>query len=544
MKILFIVYEEPTNPVSYPLGVGLLSAILKKRGHDVHGLYIREDLDGAGALDAIVARVKAHVPQLLAYSCTSPAFEFIRRIAARLRREVGTTAICGGAHPTLYPEETLRVQGIDYICVGEGEVSFPAFVEALERGADGSAQPGIWSLDGRGRMIANRLPGLVQDLDALPWIDYDVFGAEFVRTLTQDGWLRHLTSRGCPYSCSYCHTPMFRKVYAEGIGTPEHALGYIRFRGCDSILEELSELVDRYDLTVLNFMDDLFCMKRARVLEFCRRFRARLPNHVGYSIQTHLQHLDQDVIEALWKSRCVRVVVGVESGSRRILKLFHRNAEPDAMRQKLLLLHEARFPLGTWTLNMLGNPTETLEEMLETLALNAQSLAERVKINIMAPYPQSTLYDFCVAKDLFTHSPDTVRFADRSVTKLKFPDRELAFLEKLFDVGHWYLNTLAPLGIADVYRPLIAEVEHIGPGRWDEVREHYLKVDREISALLAKKSLRYYTAVLKGKVTTNVFGLNDVCSTWTGATRESRRPRHRTVHPKTNAKHASECLAD
>jgi len=516
MKILFIFYEEPTNPVSYPLGVGLLSALLKGKGHEVHGLYVREHLDAPGALDGIVARVKGHAPQLLAYSCTSPAFQFIRRIAERLRRELGTPAICGGAHATLYPEETLAVEGIDYVCVGEGEVSFPAFVQAFEKGVDCSSLPGIWSLDSRGGLIANRLPDLVRDLDSLPWVDYEVFGPESVGMFTQDGWLRHLTSRGCPYSCSYCHTPMFRKVFSEGVGVPERSLGYIRFRGCDSVIEELSELARRYDLRVLNFMDDLFCMKRARVLEFCRKFRDRLPSHVGYSIQTHLQHLDEEVVEALRDSRCLRVVVGVESGSRRMLKLFNRSVDPDVMRERLSLLQKARFPLGTWTLNMLGNPTETLEEMLETLALNARSLAERVKINIMAPYPKSELYDFCVREGLFVECPDTVRFEDRSVTKLKFPDRELAFLERLFDVGHWYLNALSPLDLADVYRPWIAQVERIGPGQWSRARNRYLEVDKEISETLKKGSRRHYTAVLKGKVTTNVFGIDDVCSTWDG----------------------------
>jgi radical SAM superfamily enzyme YgiQ (UPF0313 family) len=523
MKILFIVYEEPANPMSYPLGVGLLSAVLKAKGHDVYGLYVREDLDAAGALDAIGAQAKAYAPELIAYSCTSPAFAAIKRIAERLRQEIGATTICGGAHPTLYPEETLDVQGIDYVCVGEGEVAFPAFVEALEKGADRSSQDGIWSRDDHNRVIANKLPRLVQDLDALPWIDFDVFGADFIRGLTQDGWLRHLTSRGCPYKCSYCHTPMFRKVFSEGIGVPECSLGYVRSRGCDSIVDELVELVGRYDLKVLNFMDDLFCMKKDWVLEFCRQFQKCVPSHVGYSIQTHLQHLDEEIIAALRESRCVRVVVGVESGSQRILKLLNRHTKPDAMRQKLALLQQARFPLGTWTLNMLGNPTETLEEMLETLALSAQNLMERVKINIMAPYPKSALYDFCVREDLFMHDADAVRFADRSVTKLRFPDRELAFLEKFFDVGHWYLNAVAPLGIADMYRPLIAEVERIGPVQWSEARSHYLERDAEISEMLRKKSLRHYTAVLKGKVTSNVFGINDVCSSWTADAPEQRR---------------------
>jgi len=507
MKILFIFYEEPTNPASFPLGAGLLSALLKRNGHVVSGMHIHEDLGTPGVLERLAAGVKQFGPHLLAYSCTSPAFEGIKTIARRLRSQSSTPSICGGAHPTLYPEDTLAAEGIDYVCVGEGEVSFVEFVSALEKGEDCSRIPGIYSMRGSDQLVKNRLRPLVQDLDSLPWIDYDVFGKPYIEKETRDGWLRHISSRGCPYNCSYCHTPMFRRVYADGCGVAEGKLGYVRFRSVDSLLDELQDMVREYDLKVINFMDDLFCLKRHRTLEFCREFKKRLPLHVGYSIQTHLQHLDDEVVAALRDSRCLRVVVGVESGSQRILDLFNRKTSPEKMKEKLSLLVKARFPLGTWSLNMLGNPTETQEEMIQTLALNARLLVERVKINIMAPYPKSAIYDFCVAKDLFSGDVDNQEFRDRSVTKLKFPDAEQAFLEKFLDIGHWYLNLAAPLGLETHYRPLIDAVERIGPGRWDSERERYLEIDARLSDSLRKERTAFYNFMFRGLVYSNVIGL-------------------------------------
>jgi anaerobic magnesium-protoporphyrin IX monomethyl ester cyclase len=510
MRVLFIFYEQPDNPASFPLGIGLLSAQLKKQGHTVKGIHIHKELEEQGVLEEIVSSVKQFAPDLLAYSCTSPAFLGIQKIAAHLRREIDTLAICGGSHPTLYPGETVTAEGIDYVCVGEGEITLVEFVNALEHGEDCSKISGILSLDVDGELIENRLYPLVQDLDGLPWIDFDVFGKNFIEQLTSDGWLRQITSRGCPYNCSYCHTPMFRKVYSEGIGVAKAKLGYLRFRSVDSLIDEVIAIVHKYDVKVINFMDDLFCLRKDRTIEFCQKFTNRLPENVGYSIQTHLMHIDKEIVDSLYSSRCLRIVVGVESGSERILKLLNRNVALETVKEKLVMLRKRRFPLGVWTLNMLGNPTETIEEMKQTLSLNAKAMIECVKVNILAPYPKSKIYDFCLQENLFEHSSNILEFADRSVTKLKFQEKELALLEKFFDIGHWYMNLFAPLGIEEFYRSLINEVEQIGPGDWAKARNRYIEKDKALSDVLNRKSIQHYSFVFKEKATTPVIGLSGV----------------------------------
>ena len=507
MRVLFIFYEEPDYPVSFPLGIGILSAQLKKYGYTVKGIYLQNDLDSLGIMEEIVLNVKRFRPYLIAFSCTSPAFYGVKKIAARLRKEIHIPTICGGPHPTLYPEESAAEEGIDYVCIGEGEKTLIDFIKAMETGKDCSQIPGIAFFDENKHFVKNKLYPLSQHLDALPWIDYDAFGKQFIEKLTSDGWLRHITSRGCPYNCSYCHTPMFRKVYSEGIGIPEGNLCFVRLRSVDSLIDELLAMVQKYNLKVINFMDDLFCLKKDRILEFCRQFRERLPKHVGYSIQTHLHHLDKDLVSALYDSRCMRVVVGVESGAQRILQLFNRNTTPEKMNRKLSLLVSTCFPLGTWSLNILGNPTETVEEMLQTLSLNAKAQVERVKFNIMAPYPKSKIYDYCVEKKLFHGEAGTQKFKDRNITKLKFPDREQAFLEKFLDIGHWYMNRHASLNLEEYYVSSIDEVEQIGPGEWWKMRDRYLKEDKILSDYLRKKNILHYTFMLRGKVHSNVIGL-------------------------------------
>lgn len=489
------------------MGIGLLSGILKQLGHQVKGIYVHEKLTQQ-TLTELVSSVRAFNPGLIGYSCTSPAFESIKTIAAHIRRALAIPSICGGAHPTLYPEETLLCSGIDYICIGEGERALPEFVGALEKGRRPIKVPGISYLDSECRMVNSHLYPLEQNLDGFAWTDYDLLGEAYIQKETSDGWLRSLSSRGCPYSCSYCHTPMFRKVYADRIGVSQGKLGYVRFRGIAPLMAELKQMIHRYDLKVINFMDDLFCVNKERTLEFCNAFKEHIPKKVGYSIQTHLAHLDEDIVSALRQSRCLRVVVGVESGSQRVLDLFKRPTTPVAMARKLKLLVDAKFPLGTWTLNMLGNPQETYEEMMETISLNARSLVEKVKINFLAPYPQSQIYEYCTKHDLFAKETGTQRFKDRKISTLKFPEKETAFLEKFFDIGHWYMNALSPLALDSLYRPLIEAVETIGFGEWDKKKDSFLEKDKQISEQLEKKRQPFYQFTLKGKVYSNVIGLN------------------------------------
>ena len=508
MKVMFIFCNGPDDAISFPLGVGLLSAALKNRGHQVRGIYVDYSNNGSVDLENICDEIRSFDPALVCYSATSAAFVFIREIAGYIKRKFGKPALCGGMHPTLYPEDVLSVEGIDYICVGEGERPLVEFVENMNSGVqDNLNVPGIWRRGREGSVIRNSVYPLEQNIDKYAKIDFDVFGKDFIDNDTRDGWLRFITSRGCPYSCSYCHNNLIRKTYAEYIGCPESGLGYIRFQGVDSVIEGLLDKVKRYNIKVINFMDDLFCLNRGRTLEFCRKFREALPPDVGYSIQTHLSHLDQDIANELRGSRCLRVVIGVESASPRILKILNRKTSPELMKKNLSILLNVRFPLGVWTLNMLGNPTETKEEMMETLRFNASSLVNVCKFNFLAPYPGSDIYNFCKKRKLLKKGSDTQRFEDRYFSVLRHKAAETAFLEKFFDIGHWYMNALAPLGLEAHYKPLIDEVERIPAGRWQGVKEKFKDKDYSLSRRLCGEKRLHYDFVFQGKAIGKVVGL-------------------------------------
>ena len=134
MKVMFVFCNEETEPLSFPLGVGVLSTVLKKEGHEVDSIYVRvRDKDSIN-LNRITDRVRRFEPGLICYSATSPAFEYIRVIAKHIRDQFRTKTLCGGVHATLYPREVLATEGIDFICVGEGEKPIRARISHIKLG--------------------------------------------------------------------------------------------------------------------------------------------------------------------------------------------------------------------------------------------------------------------------------------------------------------------------------------------------------------------------------------------------------------------------
>lgn len=531
-RIFFFFANSADMPASYPLGIGQLSAILTREGHAVDALYVRIASDGSVDMAEIERRIRAFKPDLIGYSAWSPAFEGIRKIARHLRRSFNIPSVCGGAHPTLYPDHALQSEGIDYICVGDGEKTMVDIVEALEKGTSIRDIPGIYYLDEKGEMVSNRLHTLEQDLDRFPPIDYEAFGLDFMRELTSDGWARYISSRGCPYACSYCHSKMMWNIFKEGIGTTASGVGFLRFRSIDACIADILEIVKKYDATVINFMDDLFCLKRDRTLEFCRKFGKSVPKHVGYSIQTHLSHLDEETVDALHASRCLRPVVGLESANKRILDILKRQWTYKKMEKNLSLLTKAKFPLGVWTLNILGNPTETQEEMLETIAMNARNVVDVCRFGFMAPYHGSEIFEFAKKKDLLVIESKVQGFDARNAPQLKFPPRETAFLEKFFDIGHWYFNLFTPFGTQDLFRPLIEKAERIGPGAWEgSAKAGLIKEDAKLTRSLAKKGVPHYNFILQGKVTQRSIGLVEPARTKARTDASVRRPRELVPTP-------------
>jgi len=296
-----------------------------------------------------------------------------------------TRVVWGGIHPTLEPNQTLDNKNIDIVVRGEGELTFPEVVKALEADSDLSRVRGIGFKERGQKKIITEDRDFV-DTNVLPDIPYDILNVE--KYITQrEGFRRCLnlqTSRGCPHDCGFCINPVYNKR---------------RWRGlvAGNIVDKTEKLKERYKLDGIIYQEDNFFVDMKRVTQFCQLMRERYLD-IGWKANCRISYLiDKDLsfFDMLEKSGCKVLQFGVESGSDRILEILKKRITTKqiiVVNRKLAKTNiECRYNF------MIGIPTETREEIEMTLRFidvlkRENRNLESCFLNIYTPWPSTDLY--------------------------------------------------------------------------------------------------------------------------------------------------------
>src|SRR5262245_53822040 len=294
------------------LGMLMLAAVARQHGYRVH-------LDDAKAhgtpVEEVAQRIAALRPDYLGLSATTISVTNAGRIAERVKAlRPGVVTILGGAHVSAIPERTLTAfPSIDFGVVGEGEVSLIDLLARLESGLSVADVPGLVYRH-EGGIRANPRAPHTDDLDALPppaWHLWPDFPHRFRPTLfsyPRTPVATLITSRGCPFSCTFCDRSTSGR---KG-----------RMHSVESVVRLCQSLVDR-GVRHINFLDDLFTVRKQRVIDLCQAFL----DHgftFSWSCTNHPNLLDQPTMELMRRAGCWQIAYGIESGSQRILNVVKR----------------------------------------------------------------------------------------------------------------------------------------------------------------------------------------------------------------------------
>lgn len=197
MHILFV-YANVRKTPQIPLGIAYLSAALKQDGHTTSAFdttFLVEIVDyrefsekeAAVAYNAFNEKVEKEKPYLIAISSTSGDYPLVEMLLENLRIK-GVPVIIGGIHATICPDQVIKNKYIDMLCIGEGELAMKELVSNMQKGEDITRIANLWVKSGN-RIFKNDVRSLLQDLDKLPYPDYDLFAKEHLA-------FRHRTSRG------------------------------------------------------------------------------------------------------------------------------------------------------------------------------------------------------------------------------------------------------------------------------------------------------------------------------------------------------------
>ena len=355
------------------LNVSLLASILRRAGHEV-GLAFTPQLFDDGDLvsvpalarllntDDVVDQAARFAPDVVCYSALTVMYRWMISVAEQIKERLGPGVInvFGGVHASAVPEIVLEEPSVDYVCVGEGDVSLPMLLEELARGQRQRLLPNIGFRGPDGRMVKGPQMAFVQDLDSLPPFEKDLW-LEHIRF---DSAYMTMSSRGCPYRCTFC----FNNFFANTGGARSVSNKYVRQRSVDHMLAELRVARRRYGTRHVTFLDDVFTLDTGWMKEFSRRYRKEIG--VPYRCLTHVHFLDEERVEALRESGCVWVQIGVQSVDEKYKKQSLKRPEKgDRMSHVLNLLHRAG--IGVKTDHMFGLPGETLQSQEAALAFYA-----------------------------------------------------------------------------------------------------------------------------------------------------------------------------
>ncbi len=302
--------------VRVPNGLLAIAALPVEQGYSVKIIDLKVDDQWERSLKESIGEETLCV----GITCSTGRMIYSALNVARSVRKIDATLpiVWGGPHPTLMPEQTLENPYVDIIVINEGDESFYALVQALKQKAELSTVQGIgYKKDGK--PILTPPAPLVTDIDALPMFPYQLLDLKRYSTLTKDNLpsLDILSSRGCPYGCTFCSTPTTS-------GRRWRAMSEKR------IMEYIRHLYETYGIRTFYFVDDNFMVDLKRVNRFLDVLKESglkiYWGTQGVTVDT-LKKMTPELLDKIEASGCLEFSVGIESANPEILKSISKNID-------------------------------------------------------------------------------------------------------------------------------------------------------------------------------------------------------------------------
>ncbi|MBM4043902.1 MAG: radical SAM protein [Planctomycetes bacterium] len=365
-----------------PVGLCSLAAVLEQEGVDVTIL----DGEAKGLTEAgTVSEVCRQKPTLVGITSTTVAFGRALRLAQQTKRALPSVPIViGGAHVTANPESTLAHDCFDFGVLREGEVTLRELTHALADGHDAREVDGLVFRDGPGLHVT-RPRAYIRDLDTLPLPAYHLLG-DLNRYLPPLGCCKRepvvslVTSRGCPYQCIFCDRSVFGNHY--------------RANSAEYVIAEIEHAVRAYGAREIAFLDDTFSVDRRRVKRICDLISEKRLD-ITWTCMTRADVVTKDLLQAMRRSGCWQVSIGVESGSQCVLDFIAKGTTIEEIRNAAIWAAETGISVKGFF--MLGNPTETKATLADTLAFAKSLPLTDVVATIATPMPGSRFREIAAA---------------------------------------------------------------------------------------------------------------------------------------------------
>jgi anaerobic magnesium-protoporphyrin IX monomethyl ester cyclase len=417
-KILFV-----QNFVDECLGPMYLSSALKKKGYDCAAAI------GRNYKNDIFPRVVEEKPDVIGISIMTFSEKWALEIARNIKRDFSyVKVVFGGPHPT-YFHEYIDEKDVDIMVTGEGEEAFVDLVDALTNNSKIDSIKNVYCKV-EGKIYRNPVRPVVENIDDIEFPDRELYLPYSWRVGHKEEQYV-LTTRGCPFSCTYCYNNATTDYYG---GEKKR---FVRLRSVDNVFHELEYIRDKIKPRKIFFVDDyLGAGKTEWLYSFLPRYAKTINIPFYICFRANLLASNPGLVKLLKEAGCFQVGIGVECGNERIRNevIGKRLKDRDIIAAAENLHREGIY---VRTCNLLGIPGTALENEYETIALNQKIKTEFPHPYLFYPFPKTALTQIAIDKGLFkkdNYEQQVKSFHGGSILDLEHKT-EIENIHKLFQLA-------------------------------------------------------------------------------------------------------------
>lgn len=419
----------------YPMGIAYVSSALKA-AHICNVFTL--NLNGKDNLEKIIGNtIEKHDIDIIATGGLSVQYAAIKQVIYTAKRyKENIITMVGGGYITSSPELAMEAMSdIDIGMIGEGEVSICELVNALINNEKLDKINGIIyrSLDGTLKKTNKREP--IKDLDTIAFPDYD--GFDFEKTLEYSpvnyGIYNKraaalITSRGCPYNCTFCFHP-------QGDG--------YRARSLDNVFAELDYLVERFDIKSVLILDELFGGNSKRLKEFCNRIKKY---NLQWWVETRVQFATVENLQLMKNSGCAQILLGIENVNNEILESMQKHITREEIETALKNAYDVG--ISAPGVLIFGDPAENEKTISTSINWWTNHPEYNIMLTTVQVYPGSAIWNYAIAKGLLSTKEEQINHIISGCPKLNLTNlTDERFLELCKTIGK--LNSSREVFIAD-----------------------------------------------------------------------------------------------
>lgn len=328
-------------------------------------------------------------PDLVAFSVVTDYYQkslklcgIVKKVSKKIKKDIKT--IMGGIHATSVPNIIIIEKNVDYVCVGEGEFAILELCKSLEKKDDRLNIKNIW-LKKNNLIIKNEVRPLEKNLDNLP-IPYD--NIYFKSYPPIKFFYGTITSRGCPYMCSYCNNYIYKKIIYK-----KDKIFYRR-RSVGNVIEELKQRKNR---KFIRFHDENFICDKKWLKEFAKKYKEKI--NLPYFCWVHPNSVDEEIVKLLKHSGCIAVQMGVQTIYEKTREnILNRYTKTKKIEECIRLFK--RYNIEITVDNIFGLPNQSIKEMEDLVLFYLNNVPDRLFIYYLTYYPKLKINEISLKNNL------------------------------------------------------------------------------------------------------------------------------------------------